>query len=530
VAGVEPAEGIQNTRDVQPKLRHRARDGIVALSLANVCLVSAWFPLLYDQDKGYFNKAVITRAELLALGTNVFGFALLAWLIMRLMSHISSRIPRTVSDLLLVALLILPIDFCRRMIFHVPEYRIVALVMRPIVWPAIASFLALLVWQHRIFRRLAAVLLLIVSPLALMVMARIALLCLGIERLRQHTTEPILQPLIAVQTNQPRVVWAIFDETDERLAFDRRPPRVSLPEFDALRAVALCATNAFPPAGSTLLSIPALTLGRQVSDVVVKDASDVSMKFVDTGQNTSWRQEPSVFSSARQLGFNCAIVGWFHPYGRIFGRDVSYANWHPMQSFEPAPAQRFSSALVEQLSCLGGPFYARQLFADLCRASSDEAISVVTNSNYALVFLHLPPPHRPGVYLPDKDAFTCRGMDKVTGYFNNLALADRILGKMRKAMIETGQWDKTWFILSADHSWRQSTLYDNQRDLRVPFLVKAPAQNSTLTYSGQINTVLTRNLIMAILKGELHNEHDAVRWIDEHHSSEMPINGYMVPD
>lgn len=101
---------------------------------------------------------------------------------------------------------------------------------------------------------------------------------------------------------------------------------------------------------------------------------------------------------------------------------------------------------------------------------------------------------------------------------------------MRKAMVETGQWDKTWFILSADHSWLQSTLYYNQRDLRVPFLVKAPAQSKTFTYSAQINTVLTRNLILAILTDELHNEQDAATWIDEHHSSEMPINGYMVPD
>jgi hypothetical protein len=529
-AGVAPAEGIQNDSKVDSKLKYRARDGIVALSLANVCLVSAWFPLLYDQDKGYYNKALITRSELLALGTNILGISFVAWLLMRVMSRIRKKLPRVISDLLLIALLIFPIDFCRRTFFVIPDYRIVALLQRPIVWPVIALCLGMLIWQHRNVRRAVSVLLAIFSPLALFVLGRIALLCLGIEHLAQHTKEPTLQPLLSTTANRARVIWAIFDETDQRLTFEQRPARVSLPEFDALKATAFYATNAYPPGGSTLLSIPALTIGRQVSDVGIKDASDLSMKFVDTGQTGFWREQPSIFSSARILGFNCAIVGWFHPYDRVFSSSVSYANWHAMQTFEPAAAERFGTALLDQLACLGGTFHTRRLFVELCRASAMEAVSVVTNSNFGLIFLHLPPPHKPGVYLPDKDSFTIRGMDKATGYFNNLTLADRILGKMRKAMVDAGEWDKTWFILSADHSWRQSTVYDGQRDLRVPFLIKAPAQSKSLTYSTQINTVLTRDLILAILQGDVANEEDVARWIDEHHSSAMPINGYMVPD
>jgi hypothetical protein len=528
VADVKAAEEVKT--NAEKRLKHGLKDGIVALSLANACLVSAWFSLLYDQDKGYFNKALITRAELLALGTNVLGFALLAWLTMRGLRRLESRIPRAIGDLLFVALLVFPLDFCRRVVLRIPDYRIAEWLVSPLALAGMAVLLALLIWQHRNARRAASVLLIIVSPLALLVVGRIGLLCLGIEHLEQHGSEPTLQPLIPTQVNRPRVVWAIFDETDQRLAFEQRPPGLSLPEFDALRAVSLCATNAYPPGGSTILSIPGLTLGRQVSDVTIKNASDLSLRFVDTGENGTWRGEPSVFSDARKLGLNSAIVGWFHPYGRIFSRDVSYASWHPMQTFEPAPAERFGAALADQMGCLGGPFWGRRLFVNLCRESIEEAVSVVTNSNYGLVYLHLPPPHRPGVYLPDKDAFTVRGMDKVTGYFNNLVLAERTLGKLRRAMVESGEWDKTWVILSADHSWRQAPLYDGKRDLRVPFLVKAPGQSNSMTYSSQINTVLTRNMILAILKGELNHESNVGKWIDEHHSSEMPVNAYTVPD
>jgi hypothetical protein len=116
-AGCEPAEGTQSARNIEPKLKHRARDAIVALSLANVCLVSAWFPLLYDQDKGYYNKALITRPELLALGTNILTMSLVAWLVMRL-PRAFQKLPRIISDLLLIALPSFHFDFAAAYLRH----------------------------------------------------------------------------------------------------------------------------------------------------------------------------------------------------------------------------------------------------------------------------------------------------------------------------------------------------------------------------------------------------------------------------
>src|SRR5437899_6424899 len=61
--------------------RKRAyKDALVALSLANLCLVSAWFSPLYDADLGYYNKSPVTKQALLALATNIIGLALLGWL------------------------------------------------------------------------------------------------------------------------------------------------------------------------------------------------------------------------------------------------------------------------------------------------------------------------------------------------------------------------------------------------------------------------------------------------------------------
>ena len=103
-------------------------------------------------------------------------------------------------------------------------------------------------------------------------------------------------------------------------------------------------------------------------------------------------------------------------------------------------------------------------------------------------------------------------MSKVTGYFNNLILADRELGKLRRAMEESGEWDKTWVILSADHSWRESQCMTARSAIRACHLSSnRPGANDPVDYTQQFNTVLTHDLILAILRGEVTNEQNIAR-------------------
>jgi arylsulfatase A-like enzyme len=95
-------------------------------------------------------------------------------------------------------------------------------------------------------------------------------------------------------------------------------------------------------------------------------------------------------------------------------------------------------------------------------------------------------------------------------------LADLELGKLRQAMEASGEWDKTWLIISSDHSWAGSVLYDGRQDTRVPFIVKPPGKNEAITYSPAINTVLTHDLILAILRNQIINQQDLVPWLDKH--------------
>jgi hypothetical protein len=86
--------------------------------------------------------------------------------------------------------------------------------------------------------------------------------------------------------------------------------------------------------------------------------------------------------------------------------------------------------------------------------------------------------------------------------------------------------------VSTDHSWRDSRVYDGRRDLRVPFCIKSPRENKSITYPGAFNTVLTHDLILAILRREIDSSASAVSWLDAHKSDantsapppEPPIN------
>lgn len=257
--------------------------------------------------------------------------------------------------------------------------------------------------------------------------------------------------------------------------------------------------------------------------MAVRSASDLTVTLGTNGAQIAWSELPSVFKSARDLGVNGAVVGWCHPYDRLLANALSYCTWYPTPIFEQARGATFGETMERQIGCMAGTPYLRQRFASLCQASLVDSLSLVTNSVYGLILLHLAPPHRPGIYLPDRDRYTIFGMPKATGYFNNLALADRFLGQLRCAMETSGQWDKSWVIISADHSWRDSRLYDGVRDLRVPFLVKAPGAGQHLNFAPRMNTVLTHDLILAILQNQVTNQTSALHWLNGHQSDEPPV-------
>ena len=509
-------ESPEGTIPLPQSFKQKIEDGIVALSLASLCFGNAWFTILYDADQSYYNKLPIRTSSTLSLLLNILWLSAMVWLAMWAWRRFQHRLLHFVLYIAFLVLLLPPMDFVRIQIFHIGDHQVLMFLQRPMVMFCSVVLLALVVWQPRRVAGVARALLVILSPLAFLTLAKIGLLLLGVMHLNQTDYEPVLPPPVPVREVHPRVVWIIFDDTDYRVAFENRPNGVQLPEFDRLRGESLFCVDACTPHATTISSMPALISGQRITHVDIANSSDLKVQVADTGADTTWQKLPSVFAEARSLGANTALVGWYHPYDRILGKGLNFCAWYPFPMFEPARANTIADAMKREIGSISWSLHIRRIFISICQGGLRESLSLVTNNVYGLILLHLPPPHTPGVYLPEKDQFTFWGMHRTAGYLGNLALADKELGQMRRAMETSGQWDKTWLIISADHSLWQGGGISGVYDSRVPYIIKPPGANESITYSPKINTIVTHDLILAILRGEITSQRELVPWLDKH--------------
>ena len=95
-------------------------------------------------------------------------------------------------------------------------------------------------------------------------------------RLRDQSPLPM-----ASGVPERRVVLLIFDELDQRIAFDQREAGFGLPQIDALRSQSIEAARAYPPSNGTRTSIPALLTGLPVSEARWGGPSDSSSRSAE---------------------------------------------------------------------------------------------------------------------------------------------------------------------------------------------------------------------------------------------------------
>jgi hypothetical protein len=495
----------------------------LSLSMANLLMIRAWFSILYDDDFGYYNRQPVNTPTLLALLFSLLTLTVLVWLGVQLWRRLSWKWSRPLGVLAVLALLLIPVNFFRLTVLDIPGATILGLAKHPAVLAGGATGCFLVFWRWTWAARFVRALLLILLPLSLFSGGKLLLVLTGALKLRQHQASPPVAQLLPEPRQHPRLIWLVFDELDYRVVFQDRPAGLCLPELDRLRQESLFATHARPPAYGTLLSLPALTTGPLVQRGAPCSPFDLQLKLVDTGATTNWSQMPNIFRDARDLGYNNAIVAWHHPYRRVFSNVVSFCEWYPSPLFEQARGSNFTTALVNQWCSMIAPLQQRRLQIQIQQRAEAAMLRVATNQQFGLVFLHLPPPHKPGIYEPETGQFTLWQFSTEEGYFNNLVLADRVLGRLRAALEEQGLWEQTWLLVTADHSWRESHRYDGRFDERIPWLLKAPGHTEASEFCQPFNTVATRHLLLAILRHEVSNLAQARDWLERHAPNLPPI-------
>jgi len=303
------------------------------------------------------------------------------------------------------------------------------------------------------------------------------------------------------QAPGPRVVVVLFDEMDrDSAALGTAAAKRSLPSLSRFREESIHFEATMDPVGGaaarTLISVPAMTLGRRVIASEPSGSSEVLLRFSD-GSRGVWSQTHNLFRKTRVSGVNTFLAGWYLPYCRLFGAELADCSWRPAYPIRP---QSISSSLgrygalfwtslpgLNRLSLLMG--WRKEDREDLIwhresyEAIHSRALRGVASAN-RLVFLHYPVPH-----LSQK-------------FFGSLAenqlLADRALGELRAVMEAVGTWDTSAVLVLSDHGSRALA------GVRHPILmVKPPYSTGGRVVTRPVSLVRVFDLILGLLEGDL---------------------------
>jgi hypothetical protein len=508
------------------------RDWLIGLSFANLCYFRVWSAILtYTWSDTYVMKAVPGPAEIAACILNV----LLAGTVVALLIAWARRRLRGRAALLAqwagLAALVVPLQALRSVAMqHIPYFRrevLISLygseaVLAGVALAGGAATFAAIRWRARVGRMLASALL-ILSPFVALNVAQ------GLWKIARFDPAPLmdkpLAPMLPNAKTEPRIFWLIADEWDQRLTFLDRPGDLALPEIDRFRREALYATQAYPPSAHTSWSMPSLLIGKLVDGVKPTGPDELLLLMPDQQQPLRWSEQPNFFSHARQAGFNTALVGSYHPYGRVLHKDLTACWWWPTAVQANSTGDSFREFLINQPRSLletnsrsvFGQALPVQQHARIYQMGLERAKEMAVNPEMGVVFWHAPIPHAPHPYDRRTGQFTLRS--PVNGYYDSLALLDRTLGELRRALEARGLWETTTILLSSDHWNRGSHLLDGKKDHRVPFLLKLPGQKDGVVYDRPFNTVLSHDLLLAVLRGALRDPAALAAWLDAHDSS-----------
>ncbi len=503
------------------KRRFRLRRLVVAFSLANLCCLNPWIALLLDPCLGYLRPRPPEPLDYAALAALVALLGLLFLAADRLAMRLGparAGALRTAGFLAaaLFALngvrLLYPSRFGLNVLLNAYGAAAVAAAL-------LLSALGIAFLLRRKLRAVVAATMFAVQVLSPLLPLFLALAAVQALAAPGAWPERRPAPLHSPARNDRRVIVLVFDELDQAQAFAERDPALHLPELDRFRAGALYATNAYPPAGRTIEAMPSLINGRVVTDVRFAGPADIRLRYEGTGRHVPWTGEMNLFRELHAEGFNSALTGWFHPYPRVLD-GPAYCRWHPMIA---APSGPFRDRLWRQGIDWLGLLPGARLF-HLSRAADprshlrnfrrtrEEALALARDRRFNLVFVHWPVHHPPTIFDRALGRLVERG--GAGGYADNLALADRTLGELRRAMSAGGMWDEAAVIVTSDH-WRR--MVPNVQ-FRVPFLVKLPGRQPGWTFAAEFNTVILRDLVRDLLHGRIASVAGLAAWLGNRES------------
>jgi hypothetical protein len=474
----------------------------VALSFANLVYLRAWDSLAVRSPEAlYGRKTLPTPQQYAAVAADVLALSIAVYGLLRLEAKVPAWLQRILlaAALLAVAFPLLPIA-AAHLPFHAAPRQLAAAAGAAGLGIVGLIFLRF-DWAARAARALA---------LAALPCVPVTFAGVGIVMLQRPALAPDPLPAARLAGGPPvRVLWLIFDEWDQRLSFTHRLPATAMPAMDRLASVSFVGTRALAAEAAgrpvarmnTVVSMPSLLYGKRVVDERVVNAGRMDLAFED-GSRARFGEGPNFFSMARARGWNSAVGGWYLPYCRSFGAQVSSCYWDHLYDRSNATGPDFGQAVWQETQLLAenalfAPFGQRLTtlrHADQYRALADFARRTAADPTIGVALVHFNIPHTPYFH---------RAANGTVGYDATLELLDQTVAGILETLAKSGLDGKTALILSADHPARFPTRIDGGQDTHVPFIVHLPGEQTGMAFDGEFSALATVPLALAIAGGEV---------------------------
>lgn len=505
----------------------KVRDLMISFSLANIIFIQRWASLIYTDH--YYLKYNPTQGIIA-----VMVCVLLSGTIIFLSSAILIKLQFTylndIRKVILIATMIYPLNFLRNTYalgvsdFYQLVVGHLGFSAAKIAIALFGMFIFILIFVFRDFLSSGVrIIALISAPFVVVTILKSIWMISNLNPALFSEKSPIKADKTISGGNKGRVVWIIFDELDQQFLFDKRPNDLQLPEIDQLKARSFYASNAFPPAGSTLLSIPSLITGKLVRNAQPAGANELSIEFSDVSSTVKFSEQKNVFSDVQAMGYKTASVGWYHSLGRVLKKDLDQSSWYAYRYYSGNPDIGLVNEIINQFcdvlnlsgyTSLFTESISMQYHLTMLTTLLSESMQVVGNPNLDLVMLHLPVPHIPYLYDMKSKHFV-KSHIVSDGYFNNLALVDKTIKDIRTTLHQNGLEERTAIIISSDHWWRAKNMMSGTKDYRVPFILFLLNSYSETHYDKPFNTVLTRQIITELLAGKIVDYESLVHWLND---------------
>jgi hypothetical protein len=324
----------------------------------------------------------------------------------------------------------------------------------------------------------------------------------------------------------PLLVWIVFDELSYDQLFEHRARNLTLPNFDALRARSTLFTDTQPAGYHTVKILPSLLTGKIVDGIRYNFHNRL---WVHHEAQSGWQPingAQTVFADADKAGWRSAAVGWYNPSCAIYDDAIQNCFWTNHDMFDGLMAQNAPfwtnvyTPLQQVVRELKSPSRADR---DLCtfdvrhryQTETDlqqHAFQLLETDQADFVFIHLAIPHSPNIWSRIHDDYT-QYCD--SSYLDNLALTDRVLGKVMATLAASPRWSQTSLIVEGDHGWRIDawnwlpawTQEDDAAsrgvfDQRPAMIIHQAGQSQAQTVAAPWPIIQVHSVVEKILRGE----------------------------